>query len=121
EQSAGGSLQLTAALPNQRLRLAGGYTRSRFENPARDAELLGSVVARRPRSETRGARFVEATAVVLQNVSVPLVGPANVTVGIRDERVDPLFRSITAQTAADHQQDAVEVTLALGAITAQLS
>jgi len=121
EESGGGSMQLSASLPNQRLRLTGGYTRSRFENPARDGQLLGGVVTRRPAPATRNARFVEASVVVLQNAGVPLAGPANLTIGFRDERVDPLFRSVAAQTAADRQQDAADATISLGAITAQLS
>jgi hypothetical protein len=121
EQSDGGSVQLSAALPNQRMRLTGGYTRSHFENPARDSQLLAGIVLRRPTPVTRGARFVEASAVVLQNANVPAIGAANLTIGIRDERVDPLFRSVAAQTSADRQQDAADVTLSLGAITAQAS
>jgi hypothetical protein len=121
EQSDGGSMQLSAALPNQRLRFSGGVTRSRFQNPARDAELLGGVVTKRPTPVTRGARFVEASAVVLQNTNVPLAGTANLTLGFRDERVDPLFRSVAAQPIADHQQDAADVTMSLGAITVQAS
>ena len=121
ERSAGGSMQLSAALPNQRLRLTGGYTRSRFENPARDGELLAGGVIRRPDRVTRGARFVEASAVLLQGANVPGLGAANVTIGIRDERVDPLFRSVAAQTSADRQEDAADLTLSLGAVTAQLS
>jgi hypothetical protein len=121
EQSDGGSMQLSAALPNQRLRLTGGYTRSRFENPAHDAQLLNNVVARRPTPVTRGARFVEASAVVLQNANVPLAGAANVTIGFRDERIDPLFRSVAAQSNADHQVDAADLTMSVGAITVQAS
>lgn len=121
ERSAGGSVQLTAALPNQRARLTSGYTRSRFENPAADPQLLGDTTLKRPQPVTRGARFVEGSAALLQNVAVPLVGPANLTLGIRDERVDPLFRSVAAQTAADHQQDGADATASLGAISGQVS
>ena len=121
ERSAGGSIQLTAALPNQRARLTSGYTRSRFENPARDAQLLGDTTLKRPQPATRGARFVEASAAVLQNLATPVGGPANLTLGFRDERVDPLFRSVTAQAPADRQQDGADATLSLGAISGQLS
>ena len=121
ERSAGGSVQLTAALPNQRARLTSGYTRSRFENPAADPQLLGDTTLKRPQPVTRGARFVEGSAVVLQNVATPLGGPANLTLGFRDERVDPLFRSVAAQTAADHQQDGADATVSLGAISGQVS
>jgi hypothetical protein len=58
---------------------------------------------------------------VLQNFATPLGGPANLTFGFRDERVDPLFRSVAAQTAADHQQDAADATVSLGAISGQVS
>jgi hypothetical protein len=121
EQSEGGSMQFTAALPNQRLRFTGGYTRSRFENPAHDADLLDGIITKRPTPVTRGARFLEASAVVLQNASLPVAGAANLTIGFRDERVDPLFRSVAAQLSADHQQDAADLTISLGAVTAQVS
>jgi hypothetical protein len=121
ERSEGGSVQLTAALPSQRAHITSGYARSRFENPSRDAQLLGDTVVKRPQPATRGARFVEASAVVLQNVATPLGGPANVTLGVRDERVDPLFRSVAAQAAADHQQDGADATVSIGAISGQVS
>jgi hypothetical protein len=98
-----------------------GYTRSRFENPAADPQLLGDTTLKRPQPATRGARFVEGSAVVLQNVATPLGGPANLTLGFRDERVDPLFRSVAAQTTADHQQDGADATVSLGAISGQVS
>ena len=122
ERSAGGSMQLSAALPNQRARIATGYTRSRFENPSHDPQLIGDTVLKRPRPTTRGARFVEASVVALQNLATPLGGPANVTLGFRDERVDPLFRSVAAASAqADHQQDGADATISIGAISGQVS
>ncbi len=121
EQSAGGSVQLTAALPNQRARLTTGYTRSRFENPSNDPQLLGDTTLKRPQPATRGARFVEGSVVALQDLATPLGGPANVTIGFHDERVDPLFGSVGAQPNADHQQDGADATVSLGAISGQLS
>jgi hypothetical protein len=121
-KSAGGTVQLTAALPNQRMQLTTGFTRSRFENPASDPQLLVDTLAiQRPRPVTRGARFADLSAVVLQNTQIPVVGPANVTVGFHDERVDPLFGSVAAQPQADHQQDAADAAISLGAVTAQAS
>lgn len=121
EQSAGGSVQVSAALPNQRARVATGYTRSRFENPSRDPQLIGDTVLKRPRPATRNARFVEASVIALQNLATPLGGPANVTLGFRDERVDPLFRSVAAAAPADHQQDGADATISIGAISGQIS
>ena len=120
EKSAGGSLQMTAALPNQRLRLTAGYSRSRFENPANDPQLRGDSITRRPAPATRGARFVELSGTPLQNARLP-GGPATITLGFRDERVDPLYGSVAASVAADRARDAVDATFSLGAITAQLT
>lgn len=121
ERSDGGSVQMSAALPDQRVRLVGGYTRSRFDNPARDAQLLGDSIRRRPTAVTRGARFVELSGDVLRQTHMPIGGPATLTLGVRDERVDPLFGSVAASVAADHLQDAADATLALGAIAIQFS
>ena len=121
ERSAGGSMQVSAALPNQRARIVTGYTRSRFENPSRDPQLIGDTVLKRPRPTTRGAHFVEANVVALQNLATPLGGPANVALAFRDERIDPLFRSVAASTQADHQQDGADATISIGAISGQVS
>ena len=119
EASSGTSVQVSAATPDQRLRLAGGYTRSRFDNPRRDDQLFGDTTILAPVAETRGAAFVESNVTVLQNARLPLAGATNLTVGYRHERVDPLFRSIAASVGADRQQDFADVTLSLGAIMAQ--
>jgi hypothetical protein len=121
ERSDGGSVQMTAALPNQRVRFTGGYSRSRFENPARDPQLLPDSIRRRPAAVTRGARFVEISSDVLRQAHVPVAGPTTLTFGVRDERVDPLYGSVAAIVNADRQQDAADMTLTLGAIAAQVS
>ena len=123
ERSAGGTLQVSGALPNQRLRFSSGYTRSRFENPARDTELLGGGGVPRPTPVTRGALFAEGSAVLLQNAHTPLGAgvPTNLTIGARHERVDPLFRSVAATTAADRQESAADATVSLGAVVGQFA
>jgi hypothetical protein len=119
EKSAGGSVQVTATLPNDRLHLTAGYSRSRFENPANDPQLRDDSIAR-PAPTLRGARFVEIAGTLLQNAKMP-GGPVTITVGLRDERIDPLYRSVAAAVTADHEQDAADATLSLGAITAQVT
>jgi hypothetical protein len=119
EASAGTSFQVSAATPDQRMRLTGGFTRSRFDNPRRDEQLFGDTAIVAPVATTRGAAFVESNVTVLQNTRLPLAGATTMTVGYRHERVDPLFRSIAASVAADRRQDFADATLSFGAITAQ--
>ena len=123
EKSAGGTVQLSAALPNQRVRFSSGYTRSRFENPARDAELLGTSGVARPTAVTRDALFAEGSAALLQNDNWPFGRgvPTSVTIGGRHERVDPLYRSVAATTAADRQESAADATVSLGTVTGQFT
>ena len=122
EKSAGGTVQVSAALPNQRFRMSSGYSRSRFENPPHDNELLLSGVPR-PVPVTRNALFAEANASLLQNAQYPLGAhaPTSFTVGVRHERVDPLYRSIAAAAAADRQETATDATLSLGAVSMQFA
>ena len=120
QRSAGSSLQLTAALPNQRLRAVAGYSRSRFENPANDPQLRSDSITRRPTPVTRGARFVEVSGVVLENAHI-LGAPASMTLGFHDERVDPLYGSVAATVAADRRQDVADATLSWRGISAQLT
>jgi hypothetical protein len=122
EKSAGGTLQLSAALPNQRLRIASGYSRSRFENPRHDNDLLGNLSVARPAAATKGALFVEGSASLLENARPFGAGAlTNFTLAVRHERVDPLYRSIAASTAADRQESAADATLSLGAVAVQVS
>jgi hypothetical protein len=123
EKSAGGTVQLSTALPNQRFRLSSGYTRSRFENPERDPELIVGGSVPRLAAASRGALFAEGSAVLLQNAHKPFGAgvPTSLTIGGRHERVDPLFRSVAATTAADRQESAADATATLGAVVAQLA
>lgn len=120
EQNAGASLQVTAASPGDRVRVAAGYARSRFDNPTRDGQLTGDTVVRAVTRETRGARFVEVTSRPLKELAVPHVGTVSADVSWRHERIDPLYRSVTAPMQADRQQDATEATLTVGAVSTQL-
>ena len=122
EQSAGGTVQVSAASPSQRFRVVSGYTRSRFENPRRDAQLLDGTPAPRPTPTTRGAVFAEGNAAILQNAApFGAHAPTSLTFGVRHERIDPLFRSIAAATAADRQESVADATMSVGAVILQAS
>jgi len=121
QQSSGGSVQLTFALPNDRVRVTSGYSRSRFDNPLNDPQLRNEPTFKRAPPVTRGARFVEASGALLQNTHVPLFGTTSVTVGLHDERVDPLYGSVAAQVAADRVHDAADANISLGPVAGQVS
>jgi hypothetical protein len=121
QRSSGGSVQLAAALPNDRARITTGYSRSRFDNPLNDPQLRNDSTFKHPQPATRGARFVEATGALLQNANVPLVGAMSLTVGVHDERVDPLYGTVAAQVAADRLHDAADANVSLGPMVGQVS
>ena len=121
EQSTGGALQFSAATPDQRVRLSGGLTRSRFGNPSTDAELLGDTIVRAVERETRWARYVEGGVNLLQGKRLPLLGAVTLGVGYQHERVDPMYRSVPAGAQADLSRNASDATFSVGAISGQVS
>jgi hypothetical protein len=112
-------VQLSASTPSQRLRGTAGYSRSRFDNPNRDAELQGGASVVPVQRETRGARYVELNAGLLQNARLPKLFATTLTAGYRHERVDPLYRSVAAFVQADHLQNAFDLGGNLGALSVQ--
>ena len=120
ERSAGGALQLTASTHGQRVLVSGGYARSRFENPGLDAQLTGDTIVRAVERETRGARFLDATVAPIRNLQVRGLGAVNLGMGWRHERIDPLYRSVTAPVQADRDQHAADATLTLGPLSGQV-
>lgn len=141
ERNRGYSARLLAKDKSERARLDGGFTRSYFYNP--DDPLLNQGAAVQPsRAETRSARYVDAsyglfkdfvfkrapapagadgaqTATAPQDASQPAVDPKkfNLTLNFRHERVDPLFRSIGANTQADLFRNEAEFVGAYGELT----
>jgi hypothetical protein len=141
ERSRGYSARLLAKDKSERARLDGGFTRSRFFNP--DDPLLNQGAAvQSSRAETRNARYVDAsydlfkdfvfkrvstsagpdgaqTATATQDASQPALEPKklNLTLNFRHERVDPLFRSIGANTQADLFRNEAEFTGSYGELT----
>ncbi len=136
ERSQGGSFRVQGKNKSERIRFEGGYTRSRFVNP--EDPLLAQGISLVPsRSVTRNARFAEASIDLLKDLSFAIVRPAgetnaadaqtttpaatplepkklNLTMNIRHEKVDPLFRSIAASAQADLFRNEVEFTGAYG-------
>jgi hypothetical protein len=125
ERSRGYSARMLAKDKSERARLDVGLTRSYFYNPT-DPLINQGADVQSSRAETRNARYVDASydlfkdfvfkrastsagpegaqaATATQDASQTALEPKklNLTLNFRHERVDPLFRSIGANTQAD--------------------
>ncbi len=114
EASTGLGAQVTAAHPSQRVRLTFGVARSRFRNPL-DKALSGDSTLVEVRSETREARFGELLLDAVRGATIAGLS-TSISVALRHERADPLYRSVGAIVQADRAQDALEATGQLGAM-----
>lgn len=112
--------RLSGTTANQRLRVEGGYTRSRFTNPE-DPLLDQEAATVAVKETTRDARFVEAAYDVLKELKVAEKLPLTVTVGVKHERVDPLFRTVVATPQADLSQESFELATQLGVFGLQFA
>jgi len=120
EQSKGGSLRLLATDKAQRLKLEGGFTRSLFSNPS-DPLLNQNQPAVPVKETTRSAYYLDTSYALLQDLKLSEKKTANLKLNYRLENVDPLFRSVAATTQADRFQHELEITGAVGEITATVS
>ncbi len=120
EESRGLGVQVALSDARQRIRVAGGFTRSRFVNPA-DALLFGDTAVVAVRAETRSARYGELALQLLQGVRLWSGTLASLGAAARHERVDPLYRSIGAWVQADRETNALDLTGSLGPLALQAS
>ncbi len=145
ERSKGASFRMLAKDKTERLRFDGGFTRSQFFNP--NDPLLNQDAANVVQSEisTRNARYAEGSIDLLKEFSFVKAKPAtgeaatsqtasrqttdaqsialpdpkklNLTLNVKHERVDPLFRSIGAAAQPDLNQNIVEFVGSFGELT----
>ncbi|HVT42901.1 MAG TPA: hypothetical protein VMT00_00770 [Thermoanaerobaculia bacterium] len=119
EKSDGVGIRLLASDRTQRLRVEAGYTGSKFREASDpQLELDLDVVPLEERS--RGAMYLDATLALLQNRAISEKTQLSLTLGVRHEQLEPLFRSVGASAQADIQNDAADLTLSLGPFNAQL-
>ena len=121
EASRGGGVEVSAATPSQRARFAAGYTVSTFSNPARDDQLTGGLAVKRSVPNRRAARYAETTLGIVQGAKLFSHVSTQLTVGVRHERVDPLFRSVGAFAQADREQNSLDLNGGIDAMSWQLS
>jgi hypothetical protein len=120
EESRGLGVQVAVSDAAERLRLTGGIARSRFVNPS-DPLLSGDTTVVAVRPTTRTARYGELALQLLRSLALTPSVQANLATTVRHERVDPLYRSIGASLQADVENNAVDVTGSLGALSLQAS
>lgn len=120
ERSNGVGIRVLASDSSQKWRLDGGFARSRFTNPSDPLLAQGqNIVA--VSEVTRNARYLEASYVLLRDISLSESKKANLTINYRHEQVDPLYRSIAASTQADRAENQFELVAAISDITATFS
>jgi hypothetical protein len=119
ERSTGVGMQFSTSTPQQRLRVAGGISESRFVNPS-DPLLDGTLQTTHVGPTRKMARYLETSVVLLQNTKIVNV-LTNLTANLRHERVDPLFRSVTAFTRADALTNGVDANATIGVVALQAS
>jgi hypothetical protein len=113
ERSHGWGVRLLASDPAQRLRIESGFARSKFTNPA--DPLLNQGFAVVPVEDTtRNARYVEANYDLFRELKLSERRKLNLTMILRHERVDPLYRSIAAPVQADLMQNQVDLVASIG-------
>jgi len=117
EDSQALALRLAAKTKDNRLRFDGGFTRARFTNPNDPLLSQGtSIVA--VNETTRNARYAELSGDIVQGATV---GKTSLTVSLalKHDRVDPLFRTVVAAPQADLEKNGVFLSAQFGSAALQ--
>ncbi|MBK7976561.1 MAG: hypothetical protein IPK07_25935 [Deltaproteobacteria bacterium] len=120
EASFEGSVRVVANDAASRLRVDGGFTRSRFDNPS-DPLLDQGLAVVPTRAATRSALYLDAAYDLVRDWQLTETRPVGLTISYQAERVEPLFRSIGATTLADLEQHGVALQGSAGDLSLVLS
>jgi hypothetical protein len=120
ERSRGLGFRVLATDPAQRLKLDAGLARSSFTSPSDPLLDQGREIATFP-SVTRNARYLDATYDILKDLALTKERRINLSIALRHERVDPLYRSLGAQAQADKVSNDLSLTGSIGEINAQFA
>lgn len=118
EESRGFGFQVMASDARQRVRFSGGIARSRFVNPG-DPLLFGDTAVVAVQPTTRSARYGELGLQLLQDLKLGGTTAASLAATVRHERVDPLYRSVGGYLQSDVQNDGLDLTGSVGALSFQ--
>ena len=117
QESTGAGLRIVASDARKWVQVDGGYTRSRFVNPA-DPLLSQGTTLVAVREESKDARYLDATFALLPDRPMGKTRRASVALVARHEQVDPLFKSLGAsQVRSDLFQNQLKVQTLLGLAT----
>jgi hypothetical protein len=118
QESLGVGLRLLASDPAERVRLDGGWARSRFENPA-DPLLEQGTPTVQLAAATADARYADARVDLLRGVGVG--GGRTLTLGVSflHERLDPLYGTVGARLSRDQLSNTLGASLVAGEAAAQ--
>ena len=120
ERSEGFGFNFKANGLGRRLRLDGGFSRSRFDNPDDPALDQGQAVVA-VREETKNARYLNANLDVLKNVKLGGGKTAGLSVGYKHERVDPLYKSVGASARADQLHNQYDLRADVAGVAVQVT
>lgn len=120
ERSKGGSVRLIASDKAGRLKFDGGFTRSTYRNPADPLLYQGTNTVAVP-FLTRNARYFDLSYDVLRGYSLTKSKQVNLSVAMRHEQVDPLYKSLGASAGADRRQNDFQLSGSIGEISIQAS
>jgi hypothetical protein len=113
EESNGRSVRLLLANPARSITLDAGLARTRFTNPVDPLLSQGTDIVP-VEATTSQARYADLTWDVLRDVSFLEGTPARLVLGVRHERVDPLYRAVGASVRADFLSNTYEFHGGLG-------
>jgi hypothetical protein len=119
EENEGWGVRFGASTKNQRLSLRAGFARSDFRNPE-DPFLSQGFDLVPVEAEERDAQFADLDIALVQGKQLKENWDFSLNLGLRYERVDPQYRTVTAYTQADIEQTAADLTATVGAISAQV-
>jgi hypothetical protein len=119
EKSRGQALRVLLSDRNQRVTIDAGWARSHFI-PQRDAELEDGLTVTPLSEPRRNARYVDVALALVRSRPIGKQS-ASLSASINYDRVDPLFRSVTASLQADYQRAAVTLNGNLGPLSMQFS
>ncbi|HEX6187211.1 MAG TPA: hypothetical protein VFZ40_03955 [Pyrinomonadaceae bacterium] len=120
ERSKGGSIRLIATDKAGRLKFEGGFTRSQYRNPADPLLYQGTNTLAVP-FLTRNARYLDISYDVLRGYSLTKNRQVSLSLSVRHERVDPLYKSLGASAGADKSQNDFQLLGSIGEISIQAS